>query len=390
MKKRQIIILGSSILLFGGLIGLSAVLGGMKEPEEKKKRVNARKFVATAPVSYREVPTSIEAYGRLQSKESLDITAEKGGKLKSGSVALKSGERFKKGTLLFTIDSEEEVLNLRASKSNFLSEIAGILPYMQIDHPQSHATWKEYFNTVDITKPLPALPTPRTEKERTFLATKNIFNTYYSLKSREVALNKYSQYAPFEGTYALVTAANGSVVNPGTRVATIKQTDELELKVAVKLSDIAWVEKGQSAVLSDEQSGKKWEGTINRIGAVVNEQTQSIDVFIKVSNQRASLYDGMYLQASIPGKAVPNALEIPRAVLGEGNEVYTIEQDSILKVHTVEVHKLNAGTAVISGLQPGADLVMEPMVNAANNMRVFKLEDADKYPSLIVEEEEED
>lgn len=390
MKLRQIIILGSSVLVFAGLGGLSAVLGGMKEPEEKKERIDAKKFVATGKVSYTDVPTSIEAYGRLLSKESLDITAEKGGKLSQGTVPLKAGERFRKGTLLFSIDNEEEVLNLRASKSNFLSDIAGILPYMQIDYPASHKTWQTYFSSVDLSAPLPTLPEPASEKERTFLATKNIFNTYYSIKSREVALGKYKQYAPFEGTYATVSAAQGSVVNPGTRVATIKQTNELELKVAVKLQDIPWVEKGQRAQLRDEQSGKTWEGSVDRISAIVNEQTQSIDVFIKVRNQGQGLYDGMYLHASIPGKTVEHAMEVPRAVMGEGNEVYTIEQDSVLKVHEVTVHKLNANTAVISGLKPGADLVMEPMINAANNMRVYRLEDAHKYPAKAVEDKKED
>lgn len=380
MKVRQIIILLAAL----GIIGLSVfggiLLSALEEPEEEKKRAVVRKFVQTAPVTYTAVPTSISAYGRLKASESLQLIAEKSGTLLQGAVPLKKGEQFAKGTLLYSVQNEEELLNLQASKSNFLSDLAAILPDMQVDFPNSYTQWTAYFNSIDLAKPLPELPTYASDKEKTFLATKNIFNAYYQIKSSEASLRKNKHYAPFRGTISELNTANGSFVSPGTPVATIKQTDELELTVAIKTEDVRWINKGAKVSVIDDKTGDQWAGIIDRIGALVNEQTQSIDVFIRVYPQAGQyLFDGMYLKAVIPGKTVNNALEIPREVLAEGSKVYTIEQDSILKVKQVRVHKLNTQTAVISGLEAGADLVMEPMINAANNQLIYRLQDAGKY-----------
>ena len=44
-------------------------------------------------------------------------------------------------------------------------------------------------------------------------------------------------------------------------------------------------------------------------------------------------------------------------------------------MNKVNIHKINQETVVFSGLTEGADLVIEPLVNAFNGMTVRKLED---------------
>ena len=58
------------------------------------------------------------------------------------------------------------------------------------------------------------------------------------------------------------------------------------------------------------------------------------------------------------------------------NEVYVVE-DTLLKVKQVFVHRTMEENVVISGLNEGEDLVVEPLVNAHNNMVVFKSEKKD-------------
>ncbi|MEQ8242664.1 HlyD family efflux transporter periplasmic adaptor subunit [Fulvivirga sp.] len=374
MKLRQVIIVGIGLtILFGSFI-LSGVLSSMKEPPEVKTPEEIKKYVKTEKVKYTSIPTEVMAFGRVKTAESLDLIAEVSGRMNANSIPLKEGQRFNKGALLYKIDDREARLNLQSQKSNFLKELAAILPDIKIDFSDNYEAWSKYFSAIDINKPLPELPEYKNDKEKTFLATKNIFSSFYTIKSAEVNLNKYSFYAPFGGVISMVDLQSGSFVNPGNKIGTILRSDKLEMKVDVSVSDIDWVELGSQAQVVTE-SGRVWEGKVARIGEFVNQNTQSIDVFIAINSDKdRKIYDGEYLRSIIPGREVKSGMLVPRNAIFDGNKVFVL-QDSLLKVEEIQIHKLNAESVVFSGLQEGSELVIEPLINAHNNMKAFKLEE---------------
>ena len=377
MKLRQVIVLGTGFGIIALGIFLMNYLGSFKEPPKKEDPKENRKYVKTESVLYREVPTEIVAFGRVSTAQSLDLIAEQSGRMFQGSVKLKEGQSFRRGNLLFFVDDAEAKLTLQADKSNFLRDLAAILPDIKIDFPQAFAKWETYFKSIDIGKPLPQLPPYGSDKEKTFLATKNIFSSYYSIKSSEERLRKYRFYAPFDGSISEVDLQSGSFVNPGNRIGKVLRSGLLELKVDVEVEDIGWVQKGSDASVVSEDRKGYWKGVVTRIGEYVNQNTQSIDVFIAMQRGEHPLYDGQYLQATIPGKTVKNGMIIPRNAVFNGNEVFVVE-DTLLKVKRVDIHKVNPASVVFSGLEENSDVVVEPLINAHNNMRVFKLEDRDK------------
>jgi len=373
MKPRQLIIIGAGISMIALAIIASSVLGGMKEPPEMKKPPKIKKYVKTETVKYGAIPTQVVAHGRVRTAESLDVIAEVSGRMFRGSVPLKEGQSFRKGTLLYRVDDTETKLNLQSQKSNFLKDLAAILPDLKIDFPDSYETWEEYFNSINLDKKLPKLPDYKTNKEKTFLATKNIFSTYYTIKSAEANLEKYYFYAPFDGTISQVNLQSGSFVNPGSNIAKILRSDKLEIKVDVSADQIHWIEKGAETTIIDE-NGRSWTGKVTRIGEFVNENTQSIDVHIALQSKGERLFDGQYLEAKIPGKYINNGMLIPRNAIFNGNEVFVLK-DSLLKVREIKIHKTNTETAIFSGLASGEEVVVEPLINAHNNMKAYKLEE---------------
>jgi len=373
MQPRQFIIIGAGLSLIALAIIGSSVLGSMKEPPEIKKPPVIKKYVRTEPVNYNTIPTQVVAHGRVRTAESLDVIAEVSGRMFRGSVPLKEGQSFKKGTLLYRVDDTETKLNLQSQKSNFLKDLAAILPDLKVDFPDSYNTWESYFNSIDLEKKLPKLPNYKTNKEKTFLATKNIFSTYYTIKSAEANLEKYRFNAPFDGTISLVNLQSGSFVNPGSNIAKILRSDKLEIKVDVSADQIHWIDQGAVSTITDD-NGTIWKGIVTRIGEFVNEATQSIDVHIALSSNGEKLFDGQYLEATIPGKYIENGMIIPRNAIFNGNEVFVL-QDSLLKVREINIHKTNSETAVFSGLASGEQVVVEPLINAHNNMKAYKLEE---------------
>ncbi len=372
MKLRKVII----VLAFIGILGSAFLLAGyfssLKEEPVKEEAKVTKKYVKTLAVSYQDVPTEVTAFGRVRTAETLDLIAEIQGRMFESAVKLKEGQKFRKGDLLFKIDDLEAKLNLQSQKSIFLRDLAAILPDFKIDYADNYDGWQSYFRSIDLDKPLPKLPDYRSDKEKTFLATKNIFSSYYTIKSAEAAMRKYKLYAPFNGTISEVVLQSGSYVNPGNKIAKINRTDRLELKVDVELGDIGWIRDNQIIAITSEDGNQIWNGKINRIGDLVNQNTQSIDVFVDINSNGSPVYDGLYLQANIPGKVIDNAMEIPRNAVFNGNQVYVV-QDTVLIVHEIMIHKVNSSTVIFTGLSEGDDLVVEPLINAYNNMRVYKL-----------------
>ncbi|ELR73853.1 secretion protein HlyD, putative [Fulvivirga imtechensis AK7] len=380
MNIRQIVIVGVGIVVLVGSFVLSGILGSMKEPPQVKAPVEIKKYVKTKPVDYDPIATEVTAFGRVRTAESLDMIAEVSGRMFEGAVTLKEGQRFTKGTLLYRIDDTEAKFNLQSQKSTFLKDLAAILPDMKIDFNDNYSVWESYFGSVRMDEPLPELPEYKSNKEKTFLATKNIFSSYYSIKSQEANLRKFRFYAPFNGTISVVNLQSGSYVNPGSNIGKLLRSDKLEIKVDVATSDIDWIELGSPATVVSE-NGDEWTGRVTRIGEFVNQQTQSIDVFVAIQPGNRRIYDGEYLKARIPGKTVDNGMIIPRNAIFNGNEVFVL-QDSTLKVRQIQVHKLNPETVIFSGLQEQENVVVEPLINAHNNMRAFKLEQKEKEIDL--------
>ena len=368
MTKRQSIIVGVGVLVIMVLMG--GFFASMKKEPPKINFKIPPKVVNTIPVQYTDVEAEIVTFGRVESSQPIDLIAEVSGRILPGRVALKEGTDFTKGTLLYRIEDAEAQLDLKSQKSNFLRDLATILPDLKIDFADSYPQWNQYFESIDIDKTLPELPQYKTDQEKTFLATKNIFSNYFSIKRAETNLRKHLIYAPFTGSVSQVMFETGAYANPGRMIGRIIRSGSLELKVPVEASDISWVKVGGSASISTEDGLQTWEGKVQRIGDVVNQTTQAIDVTIEIIPNQFQIYDGLYLQAKIPGGVIPESMEIDRSAVYNGSQVYTVENDSVLKVRDINTKRINSQTVVFNGLKEGEMLVIEQLINAHNNMIV--------------------
>ena len=364
------------IAIIGGCIALAGVFAEQKEPPEEKKLAVSVRYVKTEPVKYTDVATTVVAFGRVETAQSLDLLSEVGGRMYEGNIRLKEGQNFRKGTLLFYIEDDEATLNLKSQKSNFLRDLAAILPDLKVDFGGSYDTWQTYFSKVDIDKDLPVLPENNNEKEKTFLATKGIYSSYYSIKSAESRLKKHRYYAPFDGSISEVAMETGAFVNPGTRIGKIIRAGVHELKVSVETRDISWIQEGAEVKIYSDETQQYWDGTVLRISDFVNQNTQSVDVFLAINANGQRIYDGQFLQAAIPARVVKDGMIIPRNAIYNRSEVFVLE-DTLLKVKKINVVRLEKESAIFTGLEEGDALVVEPLINAHNNMVAKKFEERD-------------
>jgi multidrug efflux pump subunit AcrA (membrane-fusion protein) len=159
------------------------------------------------------------------------------------------------------------------------------------------------------------------------------------------------------------------VVNPGSRVAVIIPSGSLEIEAPIRAGELKYVKTGMQVEIASESRNKTWKGVVKRVGSNVDPATQSVNIFVSLNSSGREVLDGQYLEVRIPAKRIAEVMEIPRNALPRPGHVFIVE-DSLLKVHPIQIEKLNEESLYFTGVKEGASVVVEPLINAFENMPV--------------------
>lgn len=364
MNKRLLITIGLILVLIAIAGFLSQYFASQKTPPPQSEKKADKYFVKAKPVKYNQQTVMVKASGRVVSRRVVDLVSEVQGQILGADVTLKKGISFKEGDVLARVFKQDRVYSLQALKSNYLNILASSLPDIKIDYPEVYKQWQDFFNTIDINKPLPALPEINNNQLKVFLASRNLLSNYYNILSQDEVLKKYTITAPFDGTFTEVLLEKGSIVNPGSRIARMIRTDVLEVEVPVPATDARYLREGDKVTLTTEDKSNTYEGSISRKAAFIDQNTQSQSVFVNVKNDdKHSVLQGQYLLAMMKGKILDRAMELPRNAVFDGNSVYVVVEGKLHET-SLDIHKLNDKTLLFSGVDEGVMIVTEPLINA--------------------------
>ena len=349
-RWRRLIIILTAVLFVGGMIGFQ-ILSKQKAPPPRN--------ASTGPVSLQldaglikldalAVPVPIQ--GRIAAYEKIDIYAEVNGLAAAAAHPFKEGVRFKKGETLVQLDDREARLALQGQRAALLTTLAQILPDLRIEFPENFSVWQNYVDKLDPEKTIQDLPKPKSEREKYFLASRNIQTQYYTIRSAEERLSKYRIIAPFEGAITTVDIQTGALVRPGQRIGQFLRTGTYELESTVSLGDLQFVKPGQTVKLTSEDTGQEYTGTIRRIGEQIEQSTQMLPVYIEVSGP--NLKEGMFLSGSVKGTMEQGVFALPKDLLINGRSIWTIRDSSLVKAD-VDLVRSARDVALIKGIAEG-------------------------------------
>lgn len=358
MKRNQIIIL-SIFFVITALIYLRLMATKSdKEPEDKTP--STIQYVPVREVQNVQRNMEITSYGQISPVAELEVAFEVQGRLKKGAVTLKPGIRFKQGQVLYSVDANEAEQSLNARKVQLANLIITALPDIELDFPQQTNKWIDFLNKIQPSATLPELPSILSGKERMFVTSRNILSEYYNLKSLEERLRKYTYTAPFDGTVVEIYAEPGSIVNPGGRIAKIAKTGDFEVKVPINTNLLERYRKEGTATFTNAKGTIVGTGKITRVSDVINQRTQSADVYYSIHPLKGSeIYNGMFLNASIKQRANLASMAIPTVALKDGKVL--ILKDEKLIERSVENVSSKPDTVFVTGLKDGEILVLEPV-----------------------------
>ncbi|KAA3659092.1 MAG: HlyD family efflux transporter periplasmic adaptor subunit [Calditrichaeota bacterium] len=350
MKNRKTsLMITAGILIIGFLI--SSVLSNQKESLQRNTIPENKKEIRTIKIENEDMNAHISTSGRLTAYNKIEIYAEVSGVLEKNSIRFKEGNTFKKGERLVQIDDQVYRNNLLAQKSSLLNLLTLLLPDLKIDFPGELEKWENYLADFDLNKNLRPLPEASSDQEKYYIASRNIFNLYYTAKSMEATLEKYTIRAPYAGVVTESNLNPGTLVRAGQKLGEYTNTSIYELQVAVGVIDVNYLQTGMHVNLISEDIPGNYSGKIVRINKTIDQATQTINVFIHTSNDR--LKEGLYMTANFDVLGEKNVVEIPRSGLTKDREVYVVVDSNAIAIKKVDIIKNTNDNVVVKGLKDG-------------------------------------
>ena len=364
---RRISIILGFLVLGAAYVGFQKVSAKKTPPKKKENAAPPIREVAVFQAKNGKVSSEMEVQGSLSAYNKVDIFAEVTGMLENTSKPFKVGSYFKKGEILLDIEDDEARLNILSQKSNLVNAITMLMPDLKVDYPQSFQQWKTYLDNFNVETSIQPFPKPLNDQEKYFIATKNLASQYYTIKSAEKRLGKYTVYAPFSGVITETMINPGSLVRAGQKMGSLMGTGDYEMQATINMDELKFIKTGTKVKLYSDAIAGNWTGTVRRVSDQIDPNTQSVLVFIGVRGK--GLREGMYLKGTLNTRATDNAMELSLDLLINQNQVYVISND-ILRLQEVEVLTTNASTAVVQGIADGTVLVKDKVIGGFDGMQV--------------------
>lgn len=365
MKKYITII--SSVLILIVAFGISKSLKNRKK-SVFPARAKIMPHAYVQKVKNIDMPVIIPATGSLVAKNKIKLYSEVQGVLMYSAKEFKPGVKFKKGELVYRLNSDEFATNLLAQKSSFQNLVASMLPDLRLDFNEAFKQWEAYLDNLDINRPLPELPEPKTDTEKRFVAAKNVYTSYYNIKNLEIKLKKYTFYAPFDGVLTEAGITPGTLVSPGQLIGEFVDPMIYEMEVSVSSSVVSKLKVGDKVEVSNlESDSEAYFGLVKRINQKVDLNSQTVNVFIELKGP--NLKEGMYLKAFLKSKVLENIIEIPRNLLVNQSQIYYVN-DSALHLTPVDLVHQNEKTVIVRGVKDGTNIITKPVPNSFEGMKV--------------------
>jgi len=366
MNFRKISIVAGILIFIGGFFAMK-FLANSKEPPKRKSAASQKRMILAQMVENQDVNVLVDVNGKLTASNRIEVFAEVSGKLKPTNKPFKTGNSFGQGESLIAIDDSEFKLNLYAAKSNFLNVLTQLLPDLKLDYPEDFSAWKKYVDAFQIEKSLNDLPEIKSDKLKGFVASKNIFNTFYQLKSQQERLSKYNITAPFQGVVAQSLINEGTLVRANQKLGEFISTNVYEIESAIRVNDLDFISVGDTVELSSEDIPGIWFGKVIRISKNINPSTQTFSVYTQISHPE--LKEGMYIYGTIKGKKVEQVFSLDRRLLIDNNSVYIVK-DSALVVKPIQIEKYTTTGVLIKGLSDGEMILKEAISGAYEGLKV--------------------
>lgn len=368
-------------------LGIGAVmLLSSTAPEPETDEAPPRPVTVYTHLAERSDATlNVQTQGEVRARTMINLTAQVSGRVVSVSPEYLEGGSFNPDTVLLKIDDSDYRLALREAEAAVAAAELGVQQALA-DADVARKQLRGVANASDLSLKKPQIAEARARREA---AMAGLELARLNLERTEVRL-------PFEGRVASTTVHIGEVISVGTPLGEVFSTDRVQVRLPLNNQQfsalglpIGFAADESNTVpvtFSADVAGERqrWTGNLVRIDAAVDSTTRLIYATAEladpygagVSENGMPMAVGLFVEASIDGREVQNAVQIPSRGLRPGNQLYVVDSAGLLDIRKARVEFANADHAVISeGLRPGERLVVSALRNPISGMSLATIDE---------------
>ena len=380
----RVIAIAAPILIIAGLgVGGTILLGQLKPEPEKAEEARVGLNVFAEPITRGDLEITVEAQGEVRPRREIIVAPQISGRIAYVSPDFIDGGFIKQGQLLVRVEAADyELAVVRANSGVAAAEQALAREIAEAELA------RQDIEDLGVTDASPlARREPQLAQARAALDSAKA-----QLKDAELALERTAVYAPFSGRVWERDVDIGQVVATGQSLGRIFANDVVE--VSLPLDDeemgrlglpLAFASSPQtpgptvvfSAVVGGVQ--RHWTGEVVRTAAAISSQTRQINVIAELqdpygkgADDGAPMAPGLFVNAEIEGRTIPDILFTPRAALrGEDRIFIGLPDEGKLSIRTVDlVYSDENGAYIRSGVSEGEYAITSPIQAPFEGMNI--------------------
>ncbi len=353
----------------------------LRRPVPKRPPAALAPMVRVVTVHRRPHRFVVSTQGTVQPRTETDVVAEVSGRVLEVSPRFAPGGFFDAGEVMVRLDPRDRELAVAQARAR----LAQARVRERTEAGLAEVAREEWEELGRGGEPSPlATRQLQLEEARAALAAAEA-----DLALAERNLERTRIRAPYACRVRRRHVDVGGWVAPGTPVARVYAVDWVEVPLPVRDEDLAFLDlpadfrtdraDGPLVRLHADFAGarREWTGHVARVEGDIDPRTRMIRVVARVDDPWARsgggvpLPVGLFVEADIEGREVPDAVILPRTALRGESTVYVVDDESRLRARRVTVLRREHDRVVVgSGLADG-DVVCVSLLGAVTDgMRV--------------------
>ena len=304
MIKRMLIMLAVVAVLFGGLFGFKAFLGGVI-----RKSISAQgippQTVSTAKAQFTEWQGEFQAVGTLRAVRGADLASEVPGVITA--IQFQSGQEIEAGAPLVQLNNESDLARLRSLAA--AAELAETI----------YERDKKQLEIQAVSQAVVDADAASLKSAKAQVA------------EQQALVNKKLVRAPFSGRLGIRAVDLGQYVNAGMKLVTLQALDPVYVDFFAPQKSLEKLAVKQKVALKvDAFPGQQFSGEISSIDPRLDPATRNIQVRATVRNPKHSLLPGMFATVVLASGGRQRYLTLPQTAVSYnpyGDTVFIVEEN---------------------------------------------------------------
>lgn len=313
------------VLAFGGY----KVLESMRPAPKSQVPPPVVPLVEQLVVSPEDHAPPVRSYGTVESFFETNLTSQVSGQILEVSEKFRVGETVKAGHVLVKIDPTDytaalalEEANLTVAERSFAEE--------EIRAAQAAGDWEA--SGRDLTKATDFV----LRKPQLAAARASIESAKAAIAKARADIERTEVKAPFDAVITARDAAPGNQASSQTSLGTLVSTEKVEIRLPLIAEQLARVSiPADAEITSPLKPGISWKAKLVRMEPSVDRQNQVMYAVAEVeqpfADEAKSLPIGIFANAAIVAKPVPDSYRVPEAAYVSDRFVWVIDSKNKLK-----------------------------------------------------------